>query len=359
GICMVVGGLKYTAQSFNPKSASVSCLLMFVCVGGIFAPTIFSQVLGNMNCEKCENMYSSNDTLMNSTYGLNCEQCTNSIFGVDRETTLYNRHIKPLVYAICLMLPVAYIIGLIFTLKTHTSHLTVDFTAEQLKRDNVNHQGHSHGSPQWGIVKSMVILLSAATLIGVCADIVTDNIQNFLNSTQLSTYFVSVTFLSLIPALPEIVNGIQFALQNNINLGIEIGTSVAIQVCTIEVPLLVLVDIIYPFELYMVFNQVHLWSVFFAVIVINYTFQDGKSDYFQGTMLLFVYLILLSNEKKDVLKTPNYPNFYLEPFKIEWNIKANKSFSKAIVKLNFVDADFPQSFTCYEDHVDVMDGKSS
>ncbi|CAG2244757.1 CUBN [Mytilus edulis] len=44
-----------------------------------------------------------------------------------------------------------------------------------------------------------------------------------------------------------------------------------------------------------------------------------------------------------------------EPFKIEWNIKANKSFSKAIVKLNFVDADFPQSFTCYEDHVDVMD----
>ncbi|VDI11379.1 Ca2+:H+ antiporter, partial [Mytilus galloprovincialis] len=245
GICMVVGGLKYTAQSFNPKSASVSCLLMFVCVGGIFAPTIFSQVLGNMNCEKCENMYSSNDTLMNSTYGLNCEQCTNSIFGVDRETTLYNRHIKPLVYAICLMLPVAYIIGLIFTLKTHTSHLTVDFTAEQLKRDNVNHQGHSHGSPQWGIVKSMVILLSAATLIGVCADIVTDNIQNFLNSTQLSTYFVSVTFLSLIPALPEIVNGIQFALQNNINLGIEIGTSVAIQVCTIEVPLLVLVDIIY------------------------------------------------------------------------------------------------------------------
>ncbi|CAG2244758.1 unnamed protein product [Mytilus edulis] len=66
---------------------------------------------------------------------------TPPIFGVDRETTLYNRHIKPLVYAICLMLPVAYIIGLIFTLKTHTSSLTVDFTAEQLKRDNVNHQG--------------------------------------------------------------------------------------------------------------------------------------------------------------------------------------------------------------------------
>ena len=32
----------------------------------------------------------------------------------------------------------------------------------------------------------------------------------------------------------------------------------------------------------MVFNDVHLYAVIFSVVVINYTFQDGKSDYFQG-----------------------------------------------------------------------------
>ena len=36
-------------------------------------------------------------------------------------------------------------------------------------------------------------------------------------------YFISVTFLSAIPTLPEIVNGIQFALQNNVNLGYVLG----------------------------------------------------------------------------------------------------------------------------------------
>ena len=36
-------------------------------------------------------------------------------------------------------------------------------------------------------------------------------------------YFISVAFLSAIPALPEIVNGIQFALQNNVNLGYVLG----------------------------------------------------------------------------------------------------------------------------------------
>lgn len=31
-------------------------------------------------------------------------------------------------------------------------------------------------------------------------------------------YFIGVTVLAMVPELPEIVNGIQFALQNNISL---------------------------------------------------------------------------------------------------------------------------------------------
>ena len=65
-----------------------------------------------------------------------------SQFGVEGETSLYELHIRPIVYAVSLMLPVAYIIGLVFTLKTHTSHLTEEFTEEQLQRDNSFHQGN-------------------------------------------------------------------------------------------------------------------------------------------------------------------------------------------------------------------------
>lgn len=31
-------------------------------------------------------------------------------------------------------------------------------------------------------------------------------------------YFIGVTVLAMVPELPEIVNGIQFALQNNLSL---------------------------------------------------------------------------------------------------------------------------------------------
>lgn len=33
---------------------------------------------------------------------------------------------------------------------------------------------------------------------------------------------------------------------------------------------------------HLIFAEVHFWAVIFSVIVINYIFQDGKSDYFQG-----------------------------------------------------------------------------
>ena len=37
-------------------------------------------------------------------------------------------------------------------------------------------------------------------------------------SPLLLQYFIGVTVLAMVPELPEIVNGIQFALQNNISL---------------------------------------------------------------------------------------------------------------------------------------------
>lgn len=36
----------------------------------------------------------------------------------------------------------------------------------------------------------------------------------------------------------------------------------------------------------LLFNDLHLWSVILSVIIMNYTFVDGKSDYFQGKFLL-------------------------------------------------------------------------
>ena len=51
--------------------------------------------------------------------------------------SLYQQHVQPLVYACALLLPFAYLIGLVFSLKTHPSHVYDEFYA-QLARDGVS-----------------------------------------------------------------------------------------------------------------------------------------------------------------------------------------------------------------------------
>lgn len=283
GLCMIVGGIKYRSQRFNPKSASVTAIFLFVAIVGVFCPTLFSKVFGDLACKKCETNMTTNVSV-----GFQCTGCRSSVLGLDGDDSLYKQHIQPLVYGCGLILPVIYIIGVVFTLKTHSSYLYDEFY-EQLK-DDCNGQEH-HGAPQWSRIKSVLILLGSAILIAVCADLVTNNIEAFLKASGVSEYFIGVTMIAMIPELPEIINGVQFALQNNVNLGIEIGTNTAIQVCLIQVPVLILINLIYPdFNFLLVFNDVHLFAVIFSVIVINYVFQDGKSDYFQG--ILFIYILL-------------------------------------------------------------------
>lgn len=111
--------------------------------------------------------------------------------------------------------------------------------------------GHHHGAVvHWSRWRSLIILIMATALTSACADLVTENIQPLLDQPSVSQvrshhrtatrylgrfsffdswskcshshlilqYFIGVTVLAMVPEIPEIVNGIQFALQNNISL---------------------------------------------------------------------------------------------------------------------------------------------
>ena len=50
---------------------------------------------------------------------------------------------------------------------------------------------------------------------------------------------MGLTLIGVIPSTAEFVNAIQFSLQNNIALAIEIGSAAAIQIALIQIPALV------------------------------------------------------------------------------------------------------------------------
>nr|XP_046234921.1 cation/H+ exchanger protein 1 isoform X3 [Scatophagus argus] len=326
GICMIIGGIKHREQRFNSRSAGVSSALLFISIGGVFAPTLFSKTFGDLVCESCTNVPG------NVSVPFICKDCHYDMSQSDPHLIL--SQIEPLVYTVSVLLPSAYLIGLIFTLKTH-SHIYDIHVSD----GHAGHAGHAHGQyahvgtstshptgevptghlleanscinasivatsqvvataghhvVHWSRWRALAVLIVATVLMACCADLSTDNIEPLLTHSSISQYFISVTVLAMVPELPEIVNGIQFALQNNISLSLEVGSCIAVQVCMIQIPLLILFNAFYDVGFLLVFSDIHLWASIFSVILVNYIFMDGKCDYFQGTALVVVYLILLA-----------------------------------------------------------------
>uniref|UniRef100_A0AAQ5X542 Cation/H+ exchanger protein 2 n=1 Tax=Amphiprion ocellaris TaxID=80972 RepID=A0AAQ5X542_AMPOC len=282
GICMIIGGLKHSEQRFNSRCTGVSSALLFISVGGVFAPTLFSKAYGNLVCDACTNSTGGNGT-SNSSGPFVCHNCHYDL----NNGTLFHNHVQPLVYTVSALLPVAYIIGLIFTLKTHSHIYDIHVGEGQVT-------GHHGTVVHWSRWRSLVILIMATVLTSACADLATEHVQPILNQPNISQYFIGVTVLAMVPEIPEIVNGIQFALQNNISLSLEVGGCIAVQVCMLQIPILVLFNAFWDVGFVLLFSDQHLWASIFSVILVNYIFMDGKSDYFQGTALVVVYLILLA-----------------------------------------------------------------
>jgi len=112
GLSMIIGGIKYHEQKFNPQAASVSSLLLFVSIIGAFTPTIWYYVFG-MGSSDCKVCFFENDDLYNGTHMV-CFDCSYGRLGVDNDPAALS--LKHLSYMACVVLPITYLIGLFFYL---------------------------------------------------------------------------------------------------------------------------------------------------------------------------------------------------------------------------------------------------
>lgn len=156
-------------------------------------------------------------------------------------------------YACSAILPIAYIVGLIFTLKTHADIFEAS-----------NEAGADHEAPEWNKATGITILVVATGLFSFISELLVDSIQYSIQALGLNEAFVGVFFLGkkivlivLIAILgtvanaAEIINAISFALRDNVALSIEIGAAATVQAALIQIPALVIFSAIlnhaYPF----------------------------------------------------------------------------------------------------------------
>jgi len=284
GLSMVIGGIKYKEQRFNPAVAGVSSVLLVISVVGAFSPTLFYMLYGNyqLSCQSC--------TPLGPDGQFDCTHCKEVQIDLDNDP-VYVGEARTLMFICSAILPVSYFVGLLFTLKTHSHILYV-----KLGDDS---DGAKHDSPEWSKAQCIFVLFVCTAMFALISEKLVDTLEPVVESLHLTQGFLGSTVLAIIPSAAEYLNAVQFALHNNMPLAIEIGASSAIQITLFQMPVLVLISAVLnnlssTNSFTLIFPMLDFYAVFFSVIILNLIYQNGRANYFIGASLIIIYIIIVS-----------------------------------------------------------------
>ncbi|GMM57346.1 Vnx1 protein [Maudiozyma humilis] len=328
GLSMCGGALNRKTQRYNPASAGVSSALLIFSMIVMFVPTMLYEIYGSYTIicrDESNNVVEDVMSLRTVTAALTSSQCY-----FKRPPLRYNKMFKhviqPMSVSCAVVLFLAYAIGLWFTLRTHAKMIwqlpisdppkdprsddTMPLTSTQSNikaraAEEEQEQG-GHEAPNWSRSKSTWILLVATLLYATIAEILVACVDSVLEDFPgLDPKFLGLTIFALVPNTTEFLNAISFAMHGNVALSMEIGSAYALQVCLLQIPALVVYSIMYTWNMDqslinireqmfpLVFPRWDLIGSMASVFMFTYLYAEGKSNYFKGSMLILMYVVIV------------------------------------------------------------------
>ncbi|HEU4563490.1 MAG TPA: hypothetical protein VFS05_02535, partial [Gemmatimonadaceae bacterium] len=109
----------------------------------------------------------------------------------------------------------------------------------------------------------------------------------------LTTFFLGLVVLAVVGNAAEYLSAVYFARRDQMGLVMTITVGSTIQVALLVAPVLVLVSYFMGRPMNLVFsNPLELIAVGGVAFAVNSITQDGQTTWFEGVLLLAVYLLL-------------------------------------------------------------------
>ncbi len=102
---------------------------------------------------------------------------------------------------------------------------------------------------------------------------------------------IVLVILSII-VIGVIAIAIVMAWKNKMNLSVGIATSSSTQIALFVAPVLVFVSHLLATPMNLAFEIFELVSIALAVLVVHMVSADGKSNWYEGVLLVMVYMII-------------------------------------------------------------------
>jgi Ca2+:H+ antiporter len=243
GLSMIIGGWGRERQRFNQTVAGMSGGLLFVAAVGLLIPAIFHFATGK-----------------------------------EREVSM----------EIAVVLFVAYLLSLVFTLKTHRQ--LIQPGPDEAVAAKESHEALNEAT--WSQRKAIAMLAAVTIVIAVMSEILVGAIEPASASIGLTPIFAGVIFLALVGNAAEAMNAVGFARKDKMDLSFGIAVGASTQVALFVAPVLVFAGYLMGQSMDLHFTAFEIVAIVLAVSTVNNLTADGECHWMEGVMLMAVYLML-------------------------------------------------------------------
>ncbi|MBW4648317.1 MAG: calcium/proton exchanger [Kastovskya adunca ATA6-11-RM4] len=252
GFSMLLGGLRYKEQEFQPVVARVNASSMNLAVIAILVPTAVD---------------------VTST-------------GIDESI------LQRLSVAVAVVLILVYGLTLLFAMKTHSYLFDVgvaELTIEETETGELIEKPIEHKPNLWLWIG---VLLGVTLLVALESELLVDSLEVATTKLGLTAFFTGVIVLPVIGNAAEHATAVTVAMKNKMDLSVSVAVGSSLQIALFVAPVLVLVGWLIGQPMDLDFNPFELVAVAVAVLIANSISSDGKSNWLEGTLLLATYVVL-------------------------------------------------------------------
>jgi Ca2+:H+ antiporter len=181
--------------------------------------------------------------------------------------------------ALAVLLIVGYGLGLLFSLKTHREIFAAAKQAEE-------------SEAAWPIGLALVTLAVVTVLVALVSEIFVESVQKAAETFGMSQAFVGFIVVALVGGAAEMAVAFSAARKDRLDLSVGIALGSASQIALFVGPVLALLSyVLGPTPMDLQFWPGAVVMVFVATIVAAFITSSGRSAWFVGVLLLFVYLV--------------------------------------------------------------------
>jgi Ca2+:H+ antiporter len=254
GASCLAGGLGRERQTFDRRAAAAGSTLLALAAIGLVVPAMF-HVAVEVEVGR---------------------GAITAAAAADRARTLS--------LVIAFVLAAAYVLSLLFSLRTHR-HL---YAGEPIAA-----AGPGGGPATPGTARAVLVLLAATVLVAWMSELLVGAVVEASHALGLTEVFVGVVVVAVIGNAAEHSTAVLMAMKNQMDLAMNIAIGSSLQVALFVAPVLVFASRLMPGPpMDLVFTPFEVLAVGIAVAVVNLTAQDGESNWLEGALLVAVYLVL-------------------------------------------------------------------